>query len=83
MIATWIWILIGVYLSLGVLFSVPFLFKRIQQSDPAARGASLGFRLIILPGVVLLWPLLARRWAAGVDHPPQERSPHRHDTPST
>ncbi len=30
--------------------------------DIAARGAGLGFRLLITPGVVALWPFLAWRW---------------------
>lgn len=74
---TWIWILAGVYLGLGLLFAGPFLIRRVQQTDPEAAGASTGFRLMILPGVVLLWPMLARRWMAGINHPPQARSPHR------
>ncbi len=76
-IAIWIWILVGAYLGLGVLFAVPFLTRRIQHTDPAAKDATPGFRLMVLPGVVLLWPVLARRWAAGINNPPVERSPHR------
>jgi hypothetical protein len=30
--------------------------------DPAARGA-YAFRPLLLPGLVLLWPLVAWRWA--------------------
>lgn len=76
-VATWIWILTGVYLGAGLLFAVPFLAKRIQNTDPSAENSSIGFRLMALPGVVLLWPMLARRWVAGINQPPQERSPHR------
>lgn len=74
---SWIWILTGLYLALGLLFAGPFLIRRIQHTDAAAEGSSVGFRLMILPGVVLLWPMLALRWLAGIDHPPQMRSPHR------
>lgn len=46
---------IGIYLALGVsvaLVLIPFL----GRIDPAARGA-YGFRLLIAPGMVVLWPL--------------------------
>lgn len=53
-----------IYASIGLAFSVPFLWRGAAQVDPAAAASPLGFRLIILPGVVALWPLLAWRWAA-------------------
>jgi hypothetical protein len=52
------------YAAVGLFFAVPFLWKGVATLDPAAGGSRLGFRLIILPGVVALWPLLAWRWAA-------------------
>jgi hypothetical protein len=30
--------------------------------DASAQGASLGFRLLILPGTVALWPLMVTKW---------------------
>jgi hypothetical protein len=36
--------------------------RGIYRLDKQARQSSLGFRLIILPGVVALWPLLLKRW---------------------
>jgi hypothetical protein len=65
------------YLALGTLFAVPFLARGVARIDPGARGAPLGFRLAILPGVVALWPLLARRWISGAAYPPEERTAHR------
>ena len=44
----------------GLVFAARFLPRRIERVDPSARGAGWGFRLLILPGVVALWPLL---WA--------------------
>ena len=52
----------GVYVGVGLLFGVAFVALGIQRIDPAARGAGWGFRLLVLPGVVALWPLLAARW---------------------
>jgi len=50
--------------------------KGVDRIDPNARGAGLGFRLLILPGSAALWPLLLRRWIAG-SPPPAERNTHR------
>jgi hypothetical protein len=63
------------YAAIGLVFGVLFVTKGVTRLDPAARGASLGFRLIILPGVVALWPVLAQRWRAG--RGVAERNPHR------
>ena len=66
-----------VYATLGFLFALAFLNFGIQRIDPEARGASYGFRLIILPGTVAFWPMLLKRWLQGASEPPLERSPHR------
>jgi hypothetical protein len=47
----------------GMLFSLPFLLRGVGRIDPAAARGTRGFRLAILPGVVMLWPWLAWRWA--------------------
>jgi len=75
-VAEWIVRLLGIYCIAGLLFAPFFAFKGVQRVDPAAAGGTLGFRLIILPGVVALWPLLALRWLRG-GRPPAERNAHR------
>lgn len=67
---------LGVYVALGLPFAVAFVLRGAARIDPQAKGGSWGFRLAILPGVVALWPLLARRWARG-EPPPEERNAHR------
>lgn len=69
-------IVLGSYLLAGLLFAVPFVLRGVDRIDPLARAGSWGFRLIILPGVVALWPLLALRWWRG-QGPPQQNDPHR------
>ena len=51
-----------IYLTLGVVFAVPFLVRGVGRLDPSAAKGSLGFRLTIVPGVVAFWPVLARKW---------------------
>jgi hypothetical protein len=53
---------LGLYAGAGLLFALPFLAWGLPRIDTAARGSSLAFRLLILPGTVALWPLLLRRW---------------------
>lgn len=64
------------YIAVGVLFSVPFVAYGVSRVDPVARTSTWGFRLMILPGSVALWPVLLRRWLRGAP-PPEERTAHR------
>jgi hypothetical protein len=51
------------YLAAGFLFGLVFVTVGVTRIDPAARGTSAAFRLLILPGSAALWPILAARWA--------------------
>ncbi len=50
------------YLAVGLVFGLAFVAVGVTRLDPAARGTSASFRLLILPGSVALWPLLAAKW---------------------
>lgn len=52
----------ALYLVAGVLFAVFFLSNGIKKVDPTTNGSSLGFRIIILPGIIVLWPVLLHQW---------------------
>ena len=67
----------GIYLLCGVAFALPFAWIGVGRVDPQAVGGSWGFRLLIIPGTMFLWPLLAWRWMKGLHEPPEENSPHR------
>jgi hypothetical protein len=69
--------LVTTYLAIGVAFGVAFTAGGVDRVDPMARGASWGFRLLILPGSAIFWPLLLVRWAAGSVAPPVETNAHR------
>ncbi len=51
-------LLFAAYVGLGLLFSAFFALKGAALLDPVAKGASLGFRIILLPGAAALWPVL-------------------------
>ena len=52
----------GIYLGMGFLFSLIFLAKGLGKIDETAKGSGIGFKLIILPGVILLWAYLLPKW---------------------
>ena len=64
------------YLVVGALFALAFVLVLAPRLDPAARGNSIGFRVVIFPSVALLWPLLASRWLRGRSKP-TECNAHR------
>lgn len=77
MIAAVLLTILGLYLAGGLAFAIPFVLFGVNKLDPHARHGSWGFRVIIVPGTMALWPLLLLRWARGVHEPPEERNEHR------
>ncbi|MEM9293665.1 MAG: hypothetical protein AAGD01_18440 [Acidobacteriota bacterium] len=51
------------YLAVGALFALLFQFRGLVQVDSGVEDSSLWTRLLITPGIVALWPLMARKWA--------------------
>jgi hypothetical protein len=65
------------YLGIGFAVAIPFATVGVNRADPDAAGGTWGFRLIILPGVMALWPLMLARWVKGPGSLPAERNAHR------
>lgn len=55
----------GVYLALGAVFALVWIMLLAGRADPGARGAGIGFRLIIAPAAMLLWPVLLAKALKG------------------
>ncbi len=49
------------YLIVGGLVAIAFLAAGLSRVDPQAR-CSYAFRPLLVPGLVLLWPLVLMRW---------------------
>ncbi len=56
---------LALYAAIGAVFAVAYLTVGAGRLDPAARGAGFAFRLMVLPGLVALWPLMLVRWIVG------------------
>lgn len=67
---------IQAYAAAGLLFAVSFLVRGAERVDPHLAASPVAVRLLILPGVVIFWPLLGWRWLTG-RQAPVERNPHR------
>jgi hypothetical protein len=60
--AVWLVNALAAYAAIGLLFAAAFLTVGISRVDPVSKGSGIGFRLIILPGVAALWPVMLKRW---------------------
>lgn len=50
-----------IYAAVGALVAFLFLVIGIDRIDASARG-SIVFRPLLIPGIMLLWPLVLKRW---------------------
>lgn len=55
-------IIVLLYLVLGALFVIPFLLKGLEKVDESAHEGTTGFKIIIIPGVIVFWPVLLKKW---------------------
>jgi hypothetical protein len=63
----------------GLAVAAVFLLWGIDRIDPAAHGA-IAFRPLLVPGIVLLWPLVLWRWRVLARAP---ETAGRHDRPAS
>jgi hypothetical protein len=54
----------GAYALAGVMLLIPFHRFALPRLDESANGASRGFRVLVSPGLVALWPVILRKWLA-------------------
>jgi hypothetical protein len=55
-------VILAVYLLMGFLFAIPFIIKGVARIDEGAHGSKWGFRIIIIPGTIIFWPFLLKKW---------------------
>jgi hypothetical protein len=60
--AQWIVTALVAYLSAGLVLAVFFVSLALARVDPAAEGMPWTARLLLVPGVAVLWPLMLWKW---------------------
>jgi len=60
-IATTLLLFALIYLLIGFVFAIWFVFRKVKQLDEQTAGAPLFFRVLILPGSILLWIFLWKK----------------------
>ena len=48
----------AVYVACGVLVAALFLARWCKTFDPSAAHGSCGFRVLVVPGIIALWPVI-------------------------
>lgn len=59
--AALIWLSLVAYLSVGLIVAVATLSFSIKLLEPSAGAMPLRVRLLIVPGLMALWPLIVAR----------------------
>ena len=62
---------VAVYLGIGAIFAIAFVSRWAGRVDPRAAHGTLGFRVLIVPGVTALWPMFAVRLMRGANEVPR------------
>lgn len=68
--------ILGWYFGAGLVFAMAFVMRGVQAVDESARGASMGFRVIIIPGVCVFWPWLLTKWIRTTGRQGQIKNSH-------
>ena len=53
---------VALYLVAGIIFTIIFQLKGLSKIDEGTHGSSWGFRIIIIPGCIVFWTALLRKW---------------------
>lgn len=81
LLATWLVYAAYSYVAIGLLLLPWWHLRGLRRLDAGAGAGPWGFRLLISPGLAVLWPWLLRRAHRGNGHPRAERNAHRAASP--
>jgi len=54
--------ILALYLVLGIVVGLFLGIAGLKRIDHAAKGAPIGFRVVIFPALVALWPFMLMKW---------------------
>lgn len=52
---------VALHVGIGATFAALFLWRWVGRLDSAAEHGTWGFRVLVFPGVAVLWPLFVVR----------------------
>ncbi len=52
------------YLIMGIIFAILFVAKGVDKVDENMHGTNWKLRLLLIPGLALLWPIMLKKLAA-------------------
>ena len=61
-IVTNLFFILGIYLLLGALFSIFFLWKGIEKVDAGTKESGLFFKLLLFPAMTVFWVIFLKKW---------------------
>lgn len=67
--------ILGAYLALGLIVGIAFILRGVDRVDPAMVASPKRVRILILPGVAALWPLMLAKWIRASRPTPAEPHP--------
>ena len=77
LLATWLVRAAYAYTVVGIILLPWWHLRGLRRIDASASRGPWGFRVLISPGLVALWPWLLARSRAGTGHPHAESNAHR------
>lgn len=63
------WSVVGAYFSVGIVMAIALVGGLVRRFDPMAAQAPWRVKLILVPGMAALWPLLAIKSLRGAKAP--------------
>jgi hypothetical protein len=76
-LATWVVRVLYAYVAIGLALLPWWHLRGLRRVDRAAADGPWGFRVLISPGLVALWPWLVARGCHGDGHAAPETNAHR------
>ncbi len=55
-------IIAAMYMVLGNVFSILFLWKGLDKVDPGTKDSGIIFKLLLYPGMTIFWPFFLTKW---------------------
>ncbi len=52
---------VAIYLTIGAILALPLMLAALKRIDPATQNATLGFRVLIIPSLAIMWPIVLVR----------------------